>query len=121
MPDIISLLHRSVIYPHLFEDVVIGKFRLSIQAGRGWASYPKIDGLHPYQYKRFEVAFYPLPPLFNTEGVKSRIAHEFVVNNIWGGVSSRDLQRIYNILECYNKLLKSKPVFFASTHEVNHD
>lgn len=96
MPDIISLMHRSAIYPHLFDEVIVGNFRLSIRAGCGWASYPRIDGLHPYQYDSFEVAIYPYIPHVFFEYIEAD-------GNIMSEVDARDLQCIYNALRCFEE------------------
>ena len=58
MTDIISLIHKSTEFGHLFESVSTGKHNLSIQASKNHICWPREDGLKPYQYDAFEVMVY---------------------------------------------------------------
>jgi hypothetical protein len=77
MRNFTDRMRRNKIGPVPFEEIEIGMFRLSIQAGSNYACEPRIDNLPPEEYNTFEIAIYPAIPVmlnlrlqqYNTNGI----------------------------------------------------
>jgi hypothetical protein len=98
------MLHRGFpLNPALFEPIVIGRFRISIQASRCHHCSPRKD-LHPYQYDEMEIAIYERDKNTTPPIIKRTLVHKWEpCGHFFSYVTIKELQWIYDKLENENR------------------